>query len=91
MKYVAVIDESILCDHEKRNLIFIGKNKDGKGIRIDLKPLVTYVFVNKNGESVYLNQKHIDWLLECEQKESIERILKEHEEMFRGVANDREN
>ena len=84
MKYVAIIDEAILCDHEKRNLIYVGKNKDGKVIRLDLKPLINYMFVNKNGESVYVRQKHIDWLLECERKEAIEEILKEHEEMFRG-------
>ena len=84
MKYVAVIDDSILCDHEKANSIFVGMDKYGKTISIDLKPLLNYMFVNKNGESVYINQKHIDWLLECEQKETMEKILKEHEEMFRG-------
>ena len=75
MKYVAVIDDSILCEHEKANSIFVGMDKNGRTIRIDLKPLKADVLTNRGGKSIYLHQKYIDCLMKFAEEEVMKDII----------------
>ena len=70
MKYIAIIDEGQTELKEKI---------EQAGIK--LKPLWTYLLVNKNGNSVYLRQNYIDCLKEFTEKEIVKNII-EQEKLF---------
>ena len=64
MRYVAIIEaESEPC---------IVKTN---GYKLDLKRLKTPLLVMSEGDSIYLNQKHLDWLMECEKNEIMRKLV----------------
>ena len=72
MTYVAIIDKS---KHEE---LIVHANS----CQMDLKPVVKPLLVLENGEFIYLSDKHINWLRQCEREEEKQRIIDEHSEYF---------
>lgn len=66
MKYIAIIDEGQTELKEKI-----------EQAGINLKPLWTYLLVNKNGNSVYLRQNYIDCLKEFAENEITKSIIEQ--------------
>ena len=91
MKFVAIIDEKSLTRQEMESLFFLGRDKNGKVFRIDLKPLTTHILTTKDGENVYLNQKHIDCLIEFEKSEIIQKLVGDMESGFRLLGRNNKN
>ena len=77
MKYIAVLDEEILqyfqTDDCGRTLVL--KDEQGYTRAVNLKPIARPLFVNTNGENVYLTQGHIDCMLDYEREEAIKRVV----------------
>lgn len=55
MKYIAIIDDNMLNENDKRKLRVPILEKDGTSY-VNLKPLVANVLTIKGGESIYLTQ-----------------------------------
>ena len=55
MKYIAIIDDNMLNENDKRELRVPILEKDGTSY-VNLKPLVANVLTTKGGESIYLTQ-----------------------------------
>ena len=58
MKYIAIIDDDMLNENDKRELRVPILEKDGTSY-VNLKPLVTHILTIKNGESIYLTADNI--------------------------------
>lgn len=58
MKYIAMIDDDMLNENDKRELRVSILEKDGTSY-VNLKPLVADVLTTKGGESIYLTQRDL--------------------------------
>lgn len=58
MKYIAIIDDDMLNENDKRELRVPILEKDGTSY-VNLKPLVADVLTTKGGESIYLTQRDL--------------------------------
>lgn len=83
MKYIAIIDESLLSDFRvdvgnppHSNMVMIAKDKRGFERGIQLEPIATEMFVTTEGKSVYLPQDEVDALIEFERNKEIEKAIK---------------
>lgn len=83
MKYMAVIDDSILSNFRVdmsrigvKPLVLVVKDERGYERGIELKPIGREMIVTPDGESMYLTQKHIDAMIEMERKEMYEDAIK---------------
>ena len=95
MKYIAIIDDDMLNEKDKREWRVPILEKEKNGISyVNLKPLLTHVLTETDGESLYLPQRHFDCLVEYSQKvlieqalkkESIEQTLKKEEMLYDGL------
>lgn len=74
MKYIAIIDEASLTKQEIENLFMLARDQRGKAYKVPLTPLLTPTLTNTFGDSVCLNQKHVDLLLEYEKNEIMRKI-----------------
>ena len=81
MKYIAIIDDDMLNENDKRELRVPILEKDGTSY-VNLKPLVAYVLTETSGESIYLKQEHLDCLWEYSQRKAIEQILEREDQFY---------
>lgn len=86
MKYMAIVDDELLANFRvdiKSNgqscsdIVFVVTDKAGSTRGIGLKPLQKEMLVTKDGNSVYLQQKHIDCLIEMERKEMFDKMVQD--------------
>ncbi len=87
MKYIAIIDDELLANFRidvgyppLSNIIMIVNDKNMYSRGICLKPLARELFVTTNGDSVYLNEEHIEVLKEVEKRKTIEKIICERKD-----------
>lgn len=90
MKYIAIVDDEFLSNFrvDVRNnsqysdmvLVVNDMNMCTRGI--PLKPLPKEMLVTKDGNSVYLQQKHIDCLIEMERTEMFDKIVQDTMKSF---------
>lgn len=81
MKYIAIIDDDMLNENDKRELRVPVLEKEGTSY-VNLKPLVTHILTIKDGENIYLTQGHLDCLMEYSQKKIIEMELEREKRFF---------
>ena len=79
MKYIAIVDDELLAnfrvDVEDLDMVLVVEDKTRSTRGIYLKPIVREMLVTKDGNSVYLQQKHIECLMEMERKEMFEEAI----------------
>ena len=79
MKFIISVDDNFISnfrrdDEDRLTLVVTDKNGLTRAVR--LKPLQKPVLTFPNGESIYLNQEHIDALLEYEKRVSIAEAVR---------------
>ena len=92
MKYLAIVDDEFLSNFrvdvrsnpQYSDMVLVVTDKAGSTRGIGLKPLPTEALVTKDGKSVYLQQKHIDCLIEMERKEMFDEAVKNMMNSFRS-------
>lgn len=79
MKYMAVIDDSVLSNFRVdmsqvgiKPLVLVVRDERGYERGIELKPIGKEMIVTTDGNSMYLTQKHIDAMIEMERKQMYE-------------------
>ena len=84
MKYLAIVDDEFLSNFRvdiKSNaqscsdIVLVVTDKVDSTRGIELKPLQRAMVVTEEGNSAYLNQEHIDCLLEMEKKQMFDKAV----------------
>lgn len=91
MKWIAIVDDEFLSNFRvdvKNNstysdMVLVVKDERGfeRGVRI--QPVGKVMVVIPDGNSAYLNQEHIDCLIEMERKEMFDKAVKDMMNSFR--------
>lgn len=88
MKFVAIIDEKTLTKQEIEGSFLLARDKKGKAYRLELKPLIKNILTTMTGENVYISQKQIDYLIELENSEIIQKLVGDMNSGVRLLGND---
>ena len=82
MKYIAIIDDELLSNFEidvgyppHSDMIMVAKDKNMYSRGIRLKPLAKNLLVTTNGDSVYLNEEHIEVMKEMEKRKIMDDAI----------------
>ena len=88
MKYVAIIDDSLLSNFRVdksvigiKPLVMVVNDEKGCGRGIELNPLVKEMIVTTDGISAYLSHEHIDCLLEMEKRKALNDMISSFEKV----------
>lgn len=91
MKWIAILDDEFLSNFRvdvgeiphSSNVVLVVKDERGfeRGVRI--QPVGRVMIVGRNGDSAYLNQSHIDCLLEMEKKQMFDKAVRDMMNSFR--------
>lgn len=91
MKYIAIVDDEFLTNFRvdvgyppHSDMILVVNDERGFARGIQLKPIAREMVVARDGNSLYLNQDHIDCLLEMERKQMFDKAVKDIIEGFRN-------
>lgn len=88
MKYIAILDESMLenfrLDENGKLLVLTDVNNCTRAVEI--KPIAKTMVVFKDGRNTYITQGHIDAMIEYEQRKNIERMQEEFVTASKRVA-----
>ena len=87
MKYIAILDDNFISNFRLDDFVVVVNDKRGYKRGIPLKMLKHPIIVNEDGEAVYLTQGHIDALLEYEDKQRQERVMRDVIDVIRKVNN----
>lgn len=92
MKYIAIVDDEFLSNFRVdvrsngqscSDIVLVVTDKAGSTQGIELKPLQRVMVVTDEGNSAYLNQEHIDCLIEMERKNMFDEAVKDMMNSFR--------
>lgn len=91
MKWIAILDNEFLSNFRvdvgeiphSSNIVLVVKDERGfeRGVRI--QPIGRAMVVSSDGNSAYLNQSHIDCLLEMEKKQMFDEAVRDMMNSFR--------
>lgn len=91
MKYIAIVDDEFISNFRvdvgeiphSSNIVLVVKDERGfeRGVRI--QPIGRAMIVSSDGNSAYLNQEHIDYLIEMERKNMFNEAVKNMINSFR--------
>lgn len=79
MRYIAIFDDDILQyfrrdDEDQLTLVLTDRTNSTRAVR--LKPVIRPIFVTKKGESLYLDDGHVDAMLKYEKEQTVKKYIK---------------